>query len=198
MALTSILLAFAAGLSISLGVLTTPFPVVGSVFSFGAPLLGVLGIVLGSRAMARARAGGERSTAGLIGVIFNAMTLPPALGVALTCGTFNAALTNGSVQSSTNFQVSHGQGSAAGAGVDTAPPPPPFAPGLLAPDAGATGAAAASPGSAPAAPDAPAPAAPTGPGAAPGASPPPPSARPALPPPPSARPALPPPPLPPE
>jgi hypothetical protein len=137
MALTSILLAFAAGLCIPLGMLATPFPVVGSLFSFGAPALAVLGIVLGARAMARARDGGGRSVAGLVGVVFNAMTLPPALGVALTCGAFNAALTSGNVQTSTHFQVTQGQGPTAGAGADTAPAPPPFAPDLLGRDAGA-------------------------------------------------------------
>jgi len=137
MALTSILLAFAAGLCIPLGMLGTPFPVVGSLFSFGAPALAVLGIVLGARAMGRARDAGGRSVAGLVGVVFNAMTLPPALGVALTCGAFNAALTNGNVQTSSSFQVTQGQGPTAGAAADPTLAPPPFAPSLLAPDAGA-------------------------------------------------------------
>src|SRR3954465_8186277 len=79
MAVGSILLAVLALISMGIGVLTTPIPVVGAVLSFGAPALALLGIVLGGKAMSRAKQRGAVDGTAQAGVIVSALAMVPAL-----------------------------------------------------------------------------------------------------------------------
>lgn len=129
MALMSILLSVVALLCTAIGFFTTPIPVLGTLFSFGAAALALLGVVLGGRAVSAAKQQGRPNDTGRIGVILNALALVPALLVALTCGVCNALFSSGNVQLQRDFQFNLGQGGpGADAGPNAMPPPPRAAP----------------------------------------------------------------------
>lgn len=147
MALSSVLLSVLSAAFTLLGVFAVVLPFAGSVLSFGAPALAVLGVILGGVAISRAREAGEGgSSLGLAGVIMNALVFVPALLGALTCGVCNALVSGAAVQSgSPNMRFQLGQGGGlrglrgppgADAGLldDDLAPPPLRAPG--GPDAG--------------------------------------------------------------
>jgi hypothetical protein len=133
MAVGSILLAVLALISMGIGVLTTPIPVVGAVFSFGAPALALLGIILGGKAMSRAKQRGAVDGTAQAGVIVSALAMVPALLTAMTCGVCNAMCADGKFETQRSFNMRIGQplqdrdastGTATGTD-DGAPPPPP-------------------------------------------------------------------------
>jgi len=93
MALLAVLLAFVAFVGLGLGLVFTLMPVWGLVFSFGAPVVALLGIVLGGLAMSAANKRGESSGFALASVIMNVLAFLPALVVAMTCGLCNACVT---------------------------------------------------------------------------------------------------------
>ena len=162
MALMSILLSVVALICTAIGFFTTPIPVVGTLFSFGAAALALLGVVLGGRGVSAAKRLGRPNDAARIGVVLNALALVPALLVALTCGVCNALFSSGNVQLQRDFQFNLGQGPGPDGGPGGFPPPPraepepsePANPGAPVPPAGAL---PAQPGQPPAEPGAPPP-----------------------------------------
>jgi len=97
MALVSILLAVVAFGCTVIGFLTTPIPVVGVVFSFGAAAIALAGIMLGGRATSAAKSRGLPMDAARIAVGLNVLAFVPALLVAFTCGVCNAIVSTGNV-----------------------------------------------------------------------------------------------------
>ncbi|MET0385044.1 MAG: hypothetical protein ABW321_03750 [Polyangiales bacterium] len=98
MALLSILLSVVAVVCTLAGFLTTPIPVLGLVFSFGAAAIALGGIMLGGKAVSAAKRRGEPNDAARIAVVLNVLALVPALLVAFTCGVCNAVFSTGNVQ----------------------------------------------------------------------------------------------------
>ena len=147
MAWGALSLAIASFVCIALGVLFTPVPGLGALFSFGAPALALAGIILGGRAVSQSKAAapavaaggpvpapGETSGLALAAVIVSALAFVPAVITALTCGACNALCAAGEVTTRHNIQT----------GID------PFdvllgpgvrGPDLVEPDAGAVGSA---------------------------------------------------------
>lgn len=122
MGLLSILLSGLAMVCAGIGVLTTPFPVLGLIFAFGAPALAVAGVMLGGSAMSKAKRAGQTNETAKIGVILNAIAFVPSLLVALTCGVCNALFSTGNVQVQRDIRFGSPFGSADG-GVRALPPP---------------------------------------------------------------------------
>jgi hypothetical protein len=134
MAVGSIVLAALSLVSIGLGVLTTPIPVVGAIFSFGAPTLAIAGVITGGLAMSRARRENRSRDLALAGVITSAICFVPALITALTCGVCNALCSTGRIETRRDFHFNIQQGTGgsqagrAGQGGSAEPltlPPPP-------------------------------------------------------------------------
>jgi hypothetical protein len=133
MAVGSIVLAALSLVSIGLGVLTTPVPVVGAIFSFGAPALALAGVVTGGIAMSRAKRENQPRDLAVAGVITNALFFVPALITALTCGVCNALCSTGQIQTRRDFHFGVQRGAAGspaaqagqgGTGLAPALPPP--------------------------------------------------------------------------
>jgi hypothetical protein len=103
MAVGSIVLAALSLASIGLGVLATPVPVLGAIFSFAAPALALAGIIAGGIAMSRARRENQPRDLALAGVIASALCFVPALITALTCGVCNALCSAGPVEIRRDF-----------------------------------------------------------------------------------------------
>lgn len=122
MALVSILLSVVALLCTAIGFFTTPIPVLGTLFSFGAAAIALLGVMLGGRAVSAAKRLGTSNDTARIGVILNALALVPALLVALTCGVCNALFSTGNVQLQRDFQFNLGL-DGPDAGLSALPPP---------------------------------------------------------------------------
>lgn len=122
MGLLSILLSGLAIVCAGIGVLTTPFPVLGLIFAFGAPALAVAGVMLGGSAMSKAKRVGQTDETAKIGVILNAIAFVPSLLVALTCGVCNALFSSGNMQVQRDIRFGSPLGSA-DAGVRALPPP---------------------------------------------------------------------------
>ena len=127
MALVSILLSVVALVCTAIGFFTTPIPVLGTLFSFGAAAIAILGIVLGGRAVSAAKRRGTHNDTARIGVVLNALALVPALLVALTCGVCNALFSTGNVQLQRDFQFNMGPEDP-DAGPNALPPPQRAAP----------------------------------------------------------------------
>jgi hypothetical protein len=116
MAGLSILLGVLSLACVALGVLATPIPMLGALFSFAAPLLAIAGIIVGGLAMSRSQRAGPPVTpgepvpvaragkVGLPGVILSAVALLPALVTALTCGVCNALFSTGQIQTRRDFK----------------------------------------------------------------------------------------------
>jgi hypothetical protein len=116
MAGLSILLGVLSLACVALGVLATPIPVLGALFSFAAPLLAIAGIIVGGLAMSRSQQAGPPVTpgapapaaaprrVGLPGVIVSAVALLPALLTAMTCGVCNAFFSTGQIQTRRDFK----------------------------------------------------------------------------------------------
>ncbi|MDD9935612.1 MAG: hypothetical protein OXT09_18520, partial [Myxococcales bacterium] len=123
MAAWSILLGLLALVSTGLGVLTTPVPVLGALFSFGAPTLALVGVVVGGVAISRGKREGRATDGATAGAIISGLAFIPALVTALTCGVCNALCSAGEVQTR-GFQYQVGQGARPDGGVALPPPPP--------------------------------------------------------------------------
>lgn len=118
MGVGSIILGIAAFLFMFLGFFLSIVPVLGTLLSFGAPLLAIAGIVMGGLAMSRAKREGESGSTGLAGVIVNVVALVPAVVVAMTCGLCNACVTAGMLDPDTRraFRLDGGTGFGPGTG----------------------------------------------------------------------------------
>jgi hypothetical protein len=127
MALVSILLSVVALLCTAIGFFTTPIPVLGALFSFGAAAIAIFGVVVGGRAVSAAKRQGTINDTARIGVILNALALVPALLVALTCGVCNALFSSGNVQLQHDFPLNMGLADP-DAGPSALPPPQRAAP----------------------------------------------------------------------
>jgi hypothetical protein len=103
MALLSIVLSVVALVCTLIGFLTTPIPVLGMVFSFGAAAIALGGIMLGGRSISDAKRRGVPNDAGRVAVVLNIIAFVPALLVAITCGLCNALFSSGNVQVNKNF-----------------------------------------------------------------------------------------------
>ncbi len=143
MGVGSIIVGIAAFLFMFGGFLTSVIPFLGTLLSFGAPMLALAGIVMGGLALSRAKRDGEPTGAPTAGLILNIVALIPALVVALTCGLCNACISAGVM----NPQQGRGQpwiidGGASPFGPGTSPfgpgpsPPGPTGPGVGPKDAG--------------------------------------------------------------
>lgn len=93
MGVASIVVGIAAFLFVFGGFITSVIPFLGTLLSFGAPLLAIAGIVMGGLALSRAKRDGDRTGAPTAGLIINIVALIPALVIALTCGLCNACVT---------------------------------------------------------------------------------------------------------
>jgi hypothetical protein len=134
MALVSILLAVLAFVCTLIGFLTTPIPVVGVMFSFGAAAIALAGIMLGGKATSQAKRHGLPTDAARIAVVLNVLAFVPALLVAFTCGVCNAIVSTGNVHVQKGVDFGFGPGSLPGFGRDAGAEP--MAPPERAKDAG--------------------------------------------------------------
>lgn len=163
----SIVLAVLAGVCTVAGVLATPVPVAGTVLSWAAPALAILGVVLGGTDVSRRKRAGQSSDASLVGVVLSALAFFPAIAFALTCGMCNALMSASPMQvrRDIRFNVRDPRSSpAAAADAGTGTLPPPFAPGFgKTGDAGASPSPSLAPPAAPAIPPPPLPAGPRSP-----------------------------------
>jgi len=123
MAILSILLSVLAAVCTLIGFLTTPIPVVGAVFSFGAAGVALGGIMLGGKAVSKAKREGSSHDVARIAVVLNVLAFVPALLVAFTCGACNAFVSTGNFQLQRDFQINVGPGMPGDAGGNALPPP---------------------------------------------------------------------------
>jgi hypothetical protein len=121
MALVSILLAVLAFVCTLLGFVTTPIPVLGLVFSFGAAAIALGGAMLAGRAISKAKRANLPTDAARIGVVLNVIAFVPALLVALTCGVCNAVVSTGNLRTQRSFDVNISPGRVPGFGPDAGP-----------------------------------------------------------------------------
>jgi hypothetical protein len=131
MALVSILMAVLAFVCTLIGFVTTPIPVLGLVFSFGAAAIALGGAMLGGRAISKAKRANLPTDAARIAVVLNVIAFVPALLVALTCGVCNAVVSTGNVRSQRSFDLNFNPRGAPGFAPDAGPgalPPPARAP----------------------------------------------------------------------
>ena len=130
----SIVLAVLAVVSTVAGVLATPVPVAGTVFSWAAPGLALTGVILGGMDLSRRKREGKGGDAALVGVVLSVLAFFPAVATALTCGMCNALWTASPVQvrRDIRFNVRDPRSLQAVPGADggTGTMPPPFAPGF--------------------------------------------------------------------
>jgi len=124
MAIGSIVLGIAAFLFMVAGIIFTVVPFAGSLFSFGAPLLALAGIVTGGIALSRARAEGQPTGAGLAGLIVSIIAFLCSLVVAVTCGMCNLLCSGGMM----NARPGHYLFGDAGPSIGPLQPPTPLAP----------------------------------------------------------------------
>ncbi|HJK93787.1 MAG TPA: hypothetical protein RMH85_23135 [Polyangiaceae bacterium LLY-WYZ-15_(1-7)] len=93
MAAASVILGLLAFLFMVGGLFTAMVPVMGSVLSFGAPVLGLFGMVFGGVAMSRANQMGDSNGLAITGLVVSAISFFLGLLFALTCGMCNACVT---------------------------------------------------------------------------------------------------------
>jgi hypothetical protein len=116
MGVASSILAILAFVFLLGGMLTSLVPYVGSVLSFGAPLLALFGIVLGGVGMSRAKQHGDSDTFATLGLTLNIIAFLFGLVFALTCGLCNACISQ-SAQQNARWNLGPTPGSAGGAGM---------------------------------------------------------------------------------
>ncbi|MEC7524582.1 MAG: hypothetical protein VYE22_32180 [Myxococcota bacterium] len=90
MGIASIALGVLALIFTFAGFLLTPIPFVGSLFSFGAPVCALIGIVLGGVSLSRARTDGSETGLPTAGLVVSVVAFFPAFFVALVCGVCNS------------------------------------------------------------------------------------------------------------
>ena len=116
MGVASSILAILAFVFLLGGMLTSLVPYVGSVLSFGAPLLALFGIVLGGVGMSRAKQHGDSDTFATLGLTLNIIAFLFGLVFALTCGLCNTCISQ-SAQQNARWNLGPTPGSAGGAGM---------------------------------------------------------------------------------
>jgi len=130
-AFASIALAVLAFISMGLGFLTTPLPMLGALFSFAAPALALAGLIAGRVATARAKDAGQSTATASVGSLLSGLCLLPALMTAMTCGLCNAMLSTGKFETHRSVQwstQSTGRSGAPQSAPGTQPAAPPTAP----------------------------------------------------------------------
>ena len=171
----ALLLAVACFVATGLGVVLAFVPVAGAVFAFGAPVLALLGVILGGLDLSRARREGKPRDTPLLGTVLSALGFFPALLTALTCGVCNALVSSGPIEVRRGMHFGVRQGAIVDGGVAPGwPLPPPPGSSKRAPDPSAPEPNHAAPSPAPSGTDRPAPSnglppppLPAGPGALP-------------------------------
>ncbi|MCA9616275.1 MAG: DUF4190 domain-containing protein [Myxococcales bacterium] len=98
MGAASSLLAIVAFLFMVGGMVTSLVPWVGSILSFGAPVVAIFGIVLGGVGMSRAKQMGDSDTFATLGLALNVFAFLFGLLFALTCGVCNACVSQSQQQ----------------------------------------------------------------------------------------------------
>ncbi|HJL23921.1 MAG TPA: hypothetical protein RMH80_16920, partial [Polyangiaceae bacterium LLY-WYZ-15_(1-7)] len=105
------------------GFFTTGLPVVGSILSFGSPIVALVGIVTGGVGLSRAKQTGEGEGASITGLVISIISFVIGLLVAVTCGLCNACFTAGAAGAA-------GTGAAVAGGLPSFPAPQPGAGGF--------------------------------------------------------------------
>jgi hypothetical protein len=148
----SIVLAVLAVVCTGAGVLTTPVPVVGTVFSVAAPALALAGVIFGGMDLSRRKRAGQSSDSALVGVVLSALAFFPALATTFTCGLCNALWSSSPIEVRRDVRFDVRQSGklpnvrVADGGVLTLPPP------FADPGFGSRGDASVAPGTVPGAP----------------------------------------------
>jgi hypothetical protein len=127
MGVASSILAILAFVFLLGGMLTSLVPYVGSVLSFGAPLLALFGIVLGGVGMSRAKQHGDSDTFATLGLTLNVIAFLFGLVFALTCGLCNACISQ-SAQQNARWNLGPTPGSTGSTGTWPTPTPMPTLP----------------------------------------------------------------------
>ena len=135
MGIGSIFTGIAAFILMIGGVLLALVPFLGVSMSLGAPILAIVGIVLGGLGMSRAKRDGESSGAAVAGLTINIIAFLMGVFFALTCGLCGAAVSNAYVngdyhlQRPTNSRFAPSQFNLdAGTGMQPLPPVQPSTP----------------------------------------------------------------------
>lgn len=138
MGIASIILGVLSMIFAVAGFLLSWVPVLGALLSFGAPILALIGIVLGGVGMSRAKEEGSETGIPMAGLIVSIICFFPALLVALTCGVCNTVCTTASLNArrrppitGTPWYIDAGSGASPGLGPQPVPPapvPPPVQP----------------------------------------------------------------------
>ena len=110
------------------GFVTTSVPILGSVLSFGAPLLGLAGIVTGGISMSRAKRAGQPEGVAVAGLVVSVIGFVLGLLVALTCGLCNACATVTLGNAAQQVASAGSQGSIPFPSLPQLPVPQPLAP----------------------------------------------------------------------
>ncbi len=105
MALASLILGLLSLIFMMGGLFTTMVPFVGSLLSFGAPILGLFGLILGGVATSRASTDGDTSGLGIAGMVLSGIGFLIGVLFALTCGMCNVCATQAAMSS--NDQTSN-------------------------------------------------------------------------------------------
>jgi hypothetical protein len=98
MGIASVVLGVLAMISMIAGFFFTIVPVLGTVLGCGAPLLCLVGVVLGGVALSQAKRDGMPTGLPTAGIVVNAIVFFPAILVALTCGMCNACASASMIQ----------------------------------------------------------------------------------------------------
>lgn len=122
------------------GLVTSFVPYVGSVLSFGAPIVALFGIVLGGVGLSRAKSHGDGSTLATLGLTLNVIGFIFGLLVAVTCGVCNACMSQAQQQNA-QWNLGPTPGSSTWPNPTNPTPfqPPPLGPNGVAPDPGSNG-----------------------------------------------------------
>ena len=102
MGIASIILGVLSMIFAVAGFLLSWVPALGALLSFGAPVLALIGIVLGGVGMSRAKEEGGETGVPMAGMIVSIVCFFPALLVALTCGVCNTMCTTAGLTSPRN------------------------------------------------------------------------------------------------
>lgn len=98
MALASLILGLLSFVFMIAGLFTSMIPFVGGALSFGAPVVGLFGLVLGGVALSRATREGDSSGMATAGMVVSGICFVLSLVFALTCGMCNACMSTAAVQ----------------------------------------------------------------------------------------------------
>lgn len=102
MAIGSLILGLLSIVCMLGGLFTTMVPFVGSLLSFGAPILGLFGLILGGVATSRASHDGDTSGLGIAGMVTSGIGFLVGVLFALTCGMCNVCATQAAMNADPN------------------------------------------------------------------------------------------------